>query len=376
MKKKKVFIHIHQGILKGGVEKVFHTLLNNLPINEYDITVLSVMGYLTDDFDAHLYPKDVKRYCLMWDEFSKKSLARRVIQKIHNRIFPWYYRHVLKFKKYDIAIAAQEGSYARFIIDHVKANKKFLWIHNDIMQCHWTVNQFENIATEEACYQKFDKIICVSNMVAQSMKKLFANLQNICVCYNPIDTKAIDNKLKAPEPEHPECTWFICIGRLAYQKGFDRLINVCNKLTKESYKFKVSILGEGEERLTLKKMINDLNLPNIELLGNQSNPFIYIKSADWFLQTSRHEGFGLALYESAYCGTPVISTDVAGAKELLGDSKYGIITENNEKGIYTAMKQVLDNPDIRIQYKSAIGERTHIVNLEERINEILQVINE
>ena len=374
MKKKKVFIYIHQGILKGGVEKVFHTLLNNMPMEMYDITVLSVMGYLSSDFDCELYPKSVRRHCLMWDEFSK-NFYKRVCQKIHNRFFPWLYKQYLKYKHYDIAIAAQEGNYARFIFTKVKAKRKVLWIHNDLRVCHWTGYQFNNYHEEASLYRKFDKVICVSSQVAQGMNEVFGKMDNICVCYNPINITEIEHKIKVSLPKHPDVIWFVCVGRLAYQKGYDRLLEVCRRLNEEGYKFHISILGEGEDRHKIEDLIREYHIHNVELCGNQTNPFKYIKAADWFLQTSRHEGFGLALYESAYCGTPVITTDVAGAKELLGDSEYGIVTANSTDGIYLAMKRVLDNTMEQEIFRTKIRKIAKTISMQSRIDEIMHILN-
>lgn len=375
MKKKKIFIYIHQGILKGGVEKVFHTLLNNLPLEEYNITVLSVMGYLKDDFEIQLYPHVVKRYCLMWDELSKTNRIKRTVQKIHNRIFPSLFKLYLKLKKYDVAIAAQEGSYASFVINNVNAYRKLLWVHNDIQQCHWTLKHFGSVDAEFNCYKQFDKIACVSEVVMDSMKSTIGKLDNLCVCHNPIDTMMIDQKLKEAPPKRPSDTWFVCVGRLANQKGYDRLINVCKRLNDEGYKYNVSILGDGEDHHVLEQMIQNYNITNICLLGTQTNPYRYINTADWFLQTSRHEGFSLALYESAYCKTPIITTEVAGAKECLGESEFGIVTDNSEEGIYKSMKMVLDSPELHKQYLDAIKMRASFVNLSKRIDNIKSLID-
>lgn len=376
MKKIKVFIYLHQGILKGGVEKVFYTLLNNISMEMYDITVLSVMGYLSNDFESNLYPQQVTRHCLMWDEFSQTNLIKRIFQKIHNRYFASLYKKIISHKKFDIAIAAQEGFYADFIDRNINAKKKFLWIHNDIELCHWSLKHFGNIDSELKCYQKFNKIICVSEKVRESMQKVFRDkLNNLCVCHNPIDTHIIDEKIHEILPSRPEHTWFICIGRLVHQKGFDRLIKVCDRLNGEGYKYQISILGEGEDHASLDKLLKELKITNVELLGNQSNPFKFLKNADWFLQTSRHEGFGLALYESAYCKTPVITTDVAGARELLGDSEFGIITENSTEGIYKALKYVLDNPQTHEEFKTKIGKKASTISLQNSITEITRILN-
>lgn len=376
MKKTKVFIFIHQTILKGGVEKVFYNLLNNLPIEQYDITILSVMGYLDGDFDAELYPKQIKRYCLMWDQFSKSKFFKRILQKIHNRVFPSFFRLYLKFKKYDVAIAAQEGMYADYIYKNVRAKRKLLWIHNDITQCHWSLNYFGSLEAERYCYSHFDKVVCVSNSVKESMLNVFGPMDNLIVCYNPIDTNEIDCKLLEPLPlKQDTSVWFVCVGRLAYQKGYDRLFEVCHKLNLEGYKYNITILGEGEDRELLEKLLRERNIHNIHLIGNQPNPFVYMRQADWLLLPSRHEGFGMVLHEAAYCHTPIVATDVSGVRELLGDSEYGLVVDNSEQAIYEGLKSILENPGLYVKYKEAIIKRSTFVDLKKRISDIQKLID-
>lgn len=376
-RKKKVFVYIHQCILTGGVEMVFNRILNHLPAEEYDITILSVMGYLKDDFDAPLFRPGIKRHCMMWDELSKTNPLRRITQKLHNRLFPPLYKFLLRFRKYDIAIAAQEGAYADFVTDHVRADRKFLWIHNDMSVCHWTLQHFGSAEREEECYRRFTRVICVSDKVRQSMAGLFPQLSNLCVAYNPIDTGHIDECLTAPRPARPDAVgpWFVCVGRLADQKGFDRLIRVCHRLQKEGHEFHVTVLGGGADWQKLEQMLSELHVTNISFLGHKSNPFPYIKAADWFLLPSRFEGFPLVLCEAAYCKTPILTTDVAGAKELLGESEYGIVTENSEEGIYRAMKSVLTDQIQHEKYKTAIKKRSGFVNLQNRISAIRAILD-
>lgn len=57
----------------------------------------------------------------------------------------------------------------------------------------------------------------------------------------------------------------------------------------------------------------------------------------------------MVLHEALYCGTPIITTLVAGTK-ILGESEYGIIVENSKEGIYKGMKSVLDDPKLHPKY--------------------------
>lgn len=369
MKKKKIFIYIHQCILKGGVEKVFYNLLNNLSPDKYDVTVLCVMAYLHNDTEINLYPSFVKRRWLYYDDWSSNWIIKTG-QRIHNKFFPIFYKWYLKKCHFDVAIAAQEGTYAKFIIDNINATKKLLWIHNDMSICHWTENFFGGRDKEKLYYQQFDNIVCVSETVKSSMIQEFGNLENLCVRYNPIDTIEIDKKLKENLPQRGTEMLFVCVGRLTHQKGFDRLIQVCKKLNSEGYRYTVWIVGEGEKRVELQNMINTYNVFNIHILGNQKNPFVYMKQADWLLLPSRHEGFCMVLQEALYCGTPIITTLVSGAKELLGESEFGIVVENSEEGIYEGMKSVMNNPVLYKKYVEMSGKRRSFVDIQKRVSNI------
>ena len=369
-KKKKLLIYIHQSILKGGVEKVFYNLFNNLPGDEFEVTVLNYVAYLTDDLDSVRYKGQRRRLWFYYDEFSA-SFIKRQLQRVHNKVIPRLIPLWIRLQRFDVAIAAQEGMYAKFVDEKVRADKKLLWIHNDMLLCRFTEAHFNHSAEEEReCYSRFDHVVCVSEDVRKTMVARFGPMDNLCVRYNPIDTKEIDQKLQGSLPERPEEPLFVCVGRLVGQKGFDRLISVCAKLNREGLRYSVWIVGEGADRPQLEQAIEENDLSNVSLLGNQSNPFKYIKQADWLLCTSRYEGFSTVLQEAAYCGVPIITTRNAGAEELLGDSRYGIVLENTTEAILNGMRSVLTSPSLQKRYAAAIQERRAFVDLEERIRAI------
>ncbi|MBR2888819.1 MAG: glycosyltransferase [Oscillospiraceae bacterium] len=373
MKKKKLFIYIHQCILKGGVEKVFYNLLNNLPQEQYEITVLSHIAYLTDDIHAELYPQNVHRRWLYYDEFAPGGI-RRFLQRVHNFLMPRLYPIWLRFRRFDTAIAAQEGKYARFVDENLRADRKLLWIHNDMERCHWTAREFSSLEEEKNCYLRFDKVVCVSHSVADSMAKVFGEMKNLHVCYNPIDTAEIDRKMDLFPVEREVVPLFVAVGRLAEQKGFDRLLRICRRLNRQGFDYRLWIIGDGEERKKLEAEISKGGLENVRLLGQKGNVFPYMKAADWLVCSSRHEGFNMVLYEAAWCGTPAITTDNAGTREFLGDSQYGIVTDNDEDALYEAMCRVLSNPELLPRYRAAVQERRSFIDLPGRIRAICDVL--
>ena len=87
-------------------------------------------------------------------------------------------------------------------------------------------------------------------------------------------------------------------------------------------------------------------------MGFHQNPYKYVARCDLYVCSSHREGFSTAVTEALVVGTPVVSTNCSGAKELLGDdNEYGIVVENSEEGIYQGMKQMLSNPEMLAYYK-------------------------
>lgn len=371
---KRIFIYIHQSILKGGVEKVFYNLFNNLPEDEYQITVLNHCVYLTDDLESVFYKGQKHRYWFYYDEWSTKPV-KKFFQRVHNKLMPAILPIWLRMHKYDIAIAAQEGMYAKFVDKNIRAKRKLLWIHNDMMLCKFTENYFASPQDEKACYEHFNGVACVSDSVRKSMIERFGEMSNLCVIYNPIDTNEIDRALLQVLPERPKETLFVCVGRLVEQKGFDRLFPICKKLNDEGFRYTVWILGEGPDRPKLEQFIQNNRLDNVKLLGNQKNPFVYMKQADWLLSVSRHEGFNMVLHESIYCECPVITTATAGASELLGDSQYGIVIENNDKAIENGMRDVLKFPELHKKYADSCKKRKEFISLNKRMEKIQEFLS-
>lgn len=124
--------------------------------------------------------------------------------------------------------------------------------------------------------------------------------------------------------------YILSIGRLTRQKNFSLLINCFNIIKKKLPNLNLVILGEGEERKKLEKLINKLNLEtSVFLLGYQSNVFKYIFNAECFISSSLHEDPGFSLIEAGYLNKIVIAFDSkTGPSEILDNSKRGYLFKN------------------------------------------------
>ncbi len=102
----------------------------------------------------------------------------------------------------------------------------------------------------------------------------------------------------------------INVGRLHFQKNQDLLIRAFYLVKKQYKKVILLIIGTGEEKNVLKKLIKKLNLKtSVFIIENENNPFKYLIHADVFALSSISEGLPISLLEALYFKLPIVSTD-------------------------------------------------------------------
>jgi len=123
------------------------------------------------------------------------------------------------------------------------------------------------------------------------------------------------------------------VGRLTFQKNFSYLINEFSKFLKIKDQYVLVILGKGEEKNNLIKLIKKKNLSNsVYLLGNVKNVYDFMRSSDVFVLSSLWEELGFVIAEAALNNLFIISSDCPnGPKEFLNYGKNGIIYSTNKE---------------------------------------------
>ena len=101
-----------------------------------------------------------------------------------------------------------------------------------------------------------------------------------------------------------------------------------------------------------------------------------LKEADFYVLSSRYEGFPTVLFEAITLKKKIIATDVSGVKEMLEDGKLGLMVENSEVGIYEGMKKALQNPESFDKYEEQLENYEMPFNLENSVNSIVKIIDE
>lgn len=142
------------------------------------------------------------------------------------------------------------------------------------------------------------------------------------------------------------------MGRLVPQKGFDLLLNAFAGIASRHPDWKVQILGAGPQRQELEQLADALKLSgSVRFVGEVSDPFRVLRSADLFVFPSRFEGFGLALCEAMACGLPVISFDCpSGPGDIIRNGVDGVLVPAGDiDKLADAMDRLMNNAVLRQQ---------------------------
>jgi len=160
-------------------------------------------------------------------------------------------------------------------------------------------------------YPRARRIIAQTHAMRDAMVKIFGLPQErIEVLINPLDKELIDSKVDgAPNPFDPEKVNFVAAGRLVHQTGFDVLLKAFRIVFDREPKARLYILGEGDDRPKLERMIRELELTEgVTLSGFRDNPYPYFKFADLYVLPSRFEGLPNTVLESLYLHTTCVAT--------------------------------------------------------------------
>lgn len=342
----KILFLIHD-LEQGGAEKVLVNLVNNMDTTQFDITVMTL-------FDVGVNKQFLSDKIHYRTVFSRVFPGNSHIMKFFSPEF--LHEHIIK-EHYDIEISYLEGTCARIISGCPHPDtKKVCWIHIEQHTSESASYSFRSIKEAETCYNRFNRIICVS----QTVKSDFTSVLNIQipidVLYNTNESEKV-RKL-ALEPI-TECEFksdeikLIGVGKLLTSKGFDRILKITKQLVLNGYPVHLYILGIGPEESNLLRYIQDNGLTGkAELLGYQINPYKFVSASDLFVCASHAEGFSTAATEALIVGTPVCTVEVSGMKEMLGENnEYGVVVDNDDKALYRGIKGLVSDKDSLEYYR-------------------------
>jgi len=193
-----------------------------------------------------------------------------------------------------------------------------------------------------------DGLLAVSGAMKRSMVALGMEEGKIRVHYTgvdlerfqPADKTAARQELKL---DHVEGPLILCVGALIERKGQALLIEALRELP-NAY---LLLAGHGPERTAYQKLAESIGVSlRVGFLGavpHDRLPVLY-NAADVMAMPSSSEGLANAWVESLACGTPIVISDVGGARELLSSSDAGRIIERTPQAITGAVQSIMTQP--------------------------------
>ncbi len=136
----------------------------------------------------------------------------------------------------------------------------------------------------------------------------------------------------------------VSVGRLAPQKGFDRLVESEVVAVLDELGAELVIAGEGPQAKALQRRIDTSGAP-VRLLGFREDVHDLLAAADLAVSAARWEGQPVWLQEVLSVGTPVVATDVGGTAEVLGDAAL-LVSGDSSADLAAAIRRVLSEPDL------------------------------
>ena len=292
----------------------------------------------------------------------KTGMIRPIIRREREKVFG--------NEAYDVELAYKDG-FCTVFTSCGQTQRRIAWVHNDYSIFKGAKNYK---ALLHRCFESMDAVIAVSQKAADCAEQYFCLSKKPEVIPNLVDETKIRELSTAFEPPFDHTRpCFVSIGRLSFEKGYDRLLSVHARLIREGLPHNIYIVGEGEGRAELEALRSRLGVEgSFFFLGYQPNPYPYIASSDGYIMSSRHEASPVVIPEALLLKTPVISTDVADVKDRVTAGPYGLIADNNENSLYEKIRNTLNNPGSLDIYKYQLADYIYDNNdIIKKINSVL-----
>lgn len=195
--------------------------------------------------------------------------------------------------------------------------------------------------TDTFMVRKFDRFV----VLTEEDKSYWGDLKNI---------EAIPNAVRpvAGCSSDVSAKRVIAVGRLDYQKGFDRLVDAWSLAMADDdcRDWKLDIFGKGEWKGLLERKISELGLTSsIRINEPSSDIFAEYAASSMLVMSSHYEGFPMVMVEAMSCGLPAVTFDfISGPKDIIDSGRNGLVVRDGDiAALADAMKKLMKDEPLR-----------------------------
>lgn len=343
----KIVYQIHSTYNPGGMERVLLNKVSYLVEKMgWEVTVVT-----TDQKDRppfYPFPEDVRMIDLginYSDDNGKPFLKKLAGYFKRRQEHKKRLKALLEQERPDVVDCFYPGE-CSFVPSLKDGSKKVMELHQSKL-FHYQYNRSGlmgladkvRVRMDERLVRKFDLFV----VLTQEDKQMWGEMPGI---------RVIPNAANFIAENYSDCSAkrVIAVGRLDYQKSFDRLIMAWEKVVQKRQDWRLDIFGQGEWKEMLQKMIDDRGLQDVVRVNAPTkNIGKEYSESSMLVMSSHYEGFPMVMVEAMACGLPAVSFDFkCGPKDIIKDGENGVIvTDGDIDALAEAMVKLMGDDELR-----------------------------
>ena len=365
MKKRRILFLI-DSLVCGGAEKSLVSLLPLLDYSRFEVDLMLIgRGGL---FDGYV-PKEVHvidmpqptgllaRLCTLY-----YSLLIRLFPNRHFAELRWKALHtsIKTFSEsYDVAVAYQQGFPTYYVAEKVRAYRKLAWVNVDMAKAGYR-EKFNR-----TFYNKMDRVVAVSDQLYRMMLDTqYAPTERLTTVYDILNVDLIRRMADGQgytDTLPDGALRIVTVARVAPPKNHLLAVETARLLRQRGLKFRWYFVGDGSDRPAVEQRIGEYGLEaDVVLLGEQANPYPFMKQADIYVQTSTFEGFCLTLCEARLLHKPEVSTNFPVVYNQLRHGENGLIAEMTPESLADNIMRLATDTDLRQRIIAETEKETNL----------------
>lgn len=324
----------------GGSNRSLQSIFASFPDSDWAVYSLENGGEKTPY--SSVFSSRLIEQGWIYKTCNGNAVLRKTLNALHNylNIDLWalVYSHessrLLKATQCNTVIGFEE-SYATLFASFFKNVKKIAWMHCD----YDLYKVYSGGRDEHRLYQRFDKIIAVSNFAKEVFVRNFPEIKDKThVIYNLLDTSQIITDAQSPIDDErfvTDCFTMVSIGRISEVKQFQKIPDYIRQIKQlhPTIKFRWYVIGAGDQYLKdeIERKTAEYSLLNeLVLLGAKDNPYPYIKNSNLLVCSSRTESWSYVINEAKVLHTPVVTIRCGSSEEVVEHGITGYITKEQD----------------------------------------------
>lgn len=344
---------------KGGAERIISEKMNELSADDsYCIYIITCYQFPDDTPNTYYISEKVKQIHLqipvhlqykyhyprrLWEKWKYQHLLRKKLSKTINSIQP----NIIVGVGYALAdVVCNIRCQAKKVIESHEA--RHFTMSNDLYRERSQLSKMfvaiYRMAYLHTIEKKASVVVCLTREDASNWHKA----RRVEVIPN-FSTMQVTSKSSGTSKR------VIAVGRLEWQKGYDKLIHIWKNVSTKYPDWQLDIFGEGTLKKELQEQIRQEQVSNIAIHPFTDNISKEYASSSICVLTSRFEGFSLVLLEAMKHGVPCVTFDCPyGPRDVVDNKKSGYVVENDNIELFIhKLSELMDHPETRKVFSEA-----------------------